>query len=67
MPDTTTKEGVERRLAEINGSKVERLKELHRKTGYKKYLWVLQKDFGMDCDYLNGADDGEMPKNLATN
>lgn len=60
--DTTTKEGRERRLAEINGEKVEHLVKLYEKTGDKKYLWVLQKDFGMDCDYIPGQDDEFSPR-----
>ena len=55
--DTTTSQGRERRLAEINGEKVERLMKLHDKTGDKKYLWILQEKFGMDCDYIVQIDD----------
>ena len=65
--DTSTKEGRERRLAEINGSKLDRLYQLYRKTGNRVYVWAAQKFFGVDCDYKEGYDDGEMPNKLQNN
>jgi hypothetical protein len=40
---------------------IEILYRKYLKTRDKKYLWVLQKVYGLDCDYIPGYDDGEKP------